>query len=554
MSVRCAALVLLVALPLPAQERKPARPLDFDTPHWIVSSPLPLVPAKDFQAMLEGYYSLWQRKLGDGAARKLKLRLYYSRDEFNALPGRTGGYAAKDDGLHLLVDQAYSQSVAAGGARLYALAAYPGLEKRTDLPPWILAGPTAYLSAGLWREGHVEMDSIKNPQTVQSVLSLQAAMKSGDWGTFEKGFKAEGGDYDKRRRVVELQAWAVFYYLFNAPAEDGGKSPQGAAVAAMLVALNEGKKIDEALLPILKPLPNPTFAALERAVKDYFGKIKIEVKDREDGDWHIGETSHYTIYVQKGSTNSRTKQTDKQILDELKWKMELLFEKYSLAFRFQGMLSRKAVLRLHRNRSAYFTGGGPPGSAAYYSPATKELVGYEDSDETGMYWNTLCHEGCHQFFDLAFPGFYESKEIPMWFSEGLADCFGACEIRGRELYVFTLGGTATWRVEAVKMFAQAGQVSSIKDLLEMTQAPFMQRAQVHYPQSWSFVHFLWSYPNLDSRGQYYEIVVRLIDGFKVGKPRAEVYKEAFQVKGRPVDLDQLEREWKAYVKTLKIRK
>jgi hypothetical protein len=556
MSVRCIALLLLLCIPLPAQDKKPTpKPLELETAHWTVSSSIPALPSKDFEPMIEGYYKLWQRKLGDGAASKLKLKLYFNRDEFNALPGRTGGWLVKGDTLHLLADPGAPQGVAVGGARAYVLAAYPGLEKRTDLPAWVVAGLAAYLGTAQWRDAQVEIDSLKHPLANQSLLSLQNVMKSTDWGTFEKGFKAEGKDYETRRRVIELQAWAVFYYLFNAPAEDGGKSQNGSTVAAMLSALNDGKKLDEALQPVLKTVPGASLAGLERAVKEYFGKIKIEVKDREEGDWHVGETAHYTIYIQKGATNAKTKQTDKQILDELQWKMELLFEKYSLAFRFQGMLSRKAVLKLHRNRNAYFSAGGPPGSAAYYSPSTKELVGYEDSDETGMYWNTLCHEGCHQFFDLAFPGFYESKEIPMWFSEGLADCFGACEIRGRDLYVFTLGGTATWRVEAIKQFAQGGAVSPIKDLLEMNQAPFMQRAQIHYPQSWSFVHFLWNYPSLDAgKGQYHEVVIRLIDGFKVGKPRAEVYKEAFQVKGKPVDIDQLEREWKVYVKTLKIRK
>ena len=48
--------------------------------------------------------------------------------------------------------------------------------------------------------------------------------------------------------------------------------------------------------------------------------------------------------------------------------------------------------------------------------------------------------------------------------------------------------------------------------------------------------------------------MRLIDGFKNGKPRDDVYKEAFQIKGKPLNLDELEREWKGYVKTLKIRK
>ena len=89
----------------------------------------------------------------------------------------------------------------------------------------------------------------------------------------------------------------------------------------------------------------------------------------------------------------------------------------------------------------------------------------------------------------------------------------------------------------------------------MDQQPFMINAQMMYPQSWSFVHFLWNFPSLDAgKGQYFEIVVRLIDGFKVGKPRDEVYKNAFQLKGKPVSYDDLEREWKAYVKTLKIRK
>ena len=560
MSVRAAALLFLLPLlltPAEGQDKKiPARkPAELETEHWQIHASG--LPGKNFDEMLERYYQLWQRKAGPdkGLSRKLKLKLYFDREEFNSQPGRSGGYLLKDDGLHVLVDNATVTSVAAGGPRAYLAAAYPGLGKRTDLPPWILAGLGSYLATAVWKEGQVEIDSLKHPQSNQSLLSIQNLMKSGDWWALEKSFKADGRDYETHRRVVDLQAWAVFYYLFNAPGEDGGKSPSGASVPAMLAALGDGQKVDDALAPVLKSAPGNTVAGLEKAVKEYFGKIKVEVKDREEGDWLIGDTAHYTINVQKGSLNKRTKQTDKQILEELKWKMELLFEKYSLAFRFQGMLSRKAVLKLHKSKQAYVSAGGPPSSAAYYSPGTKELVGYEDSDETGMYFNTLCHEGCHQFFDLAFPGFFESKEIPMWFSEGLADCFGASEIRGRQLYIFTLGGTATWRVEPVKQFSQMNRLPSIKELLDLNQQPFMMGAQLHYPQSWSFVHFLWNYPTLDDgKGQYHEILIRLIDGFKVGKPRAEVYKEAFTIKGKPVDIDQLEREWKGYVKTLKVRK
>jgi hypothetical protein len=564
------AILLVLSLALAAQDKKPPSkkapgPLDLETEHWKVTATIPAVPGKDFEEMLEAYYALWEKKAGGAtaskgsgttaAAGKLKLKLYYDREEFNSQPGRQGGYLLKEDELHVLADNKYAYSIGAGGARLYLQSLYPGIERRKDVPPWVLSGLATYLACASWKDGQIDIDSLKLPQHNQSLLSLQNMMKSSDWGTFEKGFKADGRDYEIRRRVIDLQAWALFYFLFNAPGEDGGKSANGALVPPMMLALGEGKKMDEVMAPLFKLTPANNIAGLEKAVKDYFQKIKIEVKDREEGDWIIGDTAHYTIHVQKGSLNKKTKQNEKQILEELKWKMELLFEKYSLAFRFQGLLSQKAVLKLHKSKISYIGAGGPPSSAAYYSPGTKELVGYEDSEETGMYFHTLCHEGCHQFFDLAFPGFYESDSIPMWFSEGLADCFGASEIRGKDLFVFTLGGTASWRVDAIKQFTQQGQVPSLKELLGMGQRPFMAGAQIHYPQSWSFVHFLWNYPSLDSgKGQYSEIVIKLIDGFKVGKPRDEVYRDAFQVKGKPVAIEDLEKEWKAYVKTLKVRK
>ena len=50
------------------------------------------------------------------------------------------------------------------------------------------------------------------------------------------------------------------------------------------------------------------------------------------------------------------------------------------------------------------------------------------------------------------------------------------------------------------------------------------------------------------------MLIKLINGFKRGKPRKEVYKDAFQLKGKPIDLDILEKQWKAYVKKLRVMK
>jgi hypothetical protein len=558
-----AALLILVP-PAAARQDKPVpkkRPLlpakeSLDTPNWGVTSSLGAIPSEDFRDMLEGFHAAWKGKAGNAeGVRKLQLNLHYDRETFTALPNRAGGYALSGGEIHVLADPNIPSSIAMGGAQHYLACAYPKLLERKDLPAWLLGGLTLYLGCGRWADGKVAFDQLELPLNNQAILSFQALPKSSDWVAFEKSFLMSGRDYEIRRRVIDLQGWAVFYYAFNGPGADGGQGKHGALVPALLADLNAGKKADETLLNFAKAVAGSGYSALEKAVKDYFAKLKVEVKDRTESDWIIGETGHYQIQVQKGAFNRKTKQTDQMILQDLKWKMELLFDKYALAFRYQGLMPMKAKLKLYKNRTAYIGAGAPPGSAAYYSPSTKELVGYEDSEETGIVFNILCHEGCHQFFDLAFPGFYESDSIPMWFSEGLADCFGASEIRGRDLFVFTLGGVAAWRVEPVQQFVQQNRHTPIKELLGMDRQPFMINADLHYPQSWSFVHFLWNFPGLDAgKGQYSEIVIRLIDGFKSGKSRDEVYKDAFQIKGKPVSIEDLEREWKAYVKKLKVRK
>src|SRR5205085_12072254 len=121
-----------------------------------------------------------------------------------------------------------------------------------DVPAWLLSGISTYHACASWKEGQIEIDSLKLPQHNQSLLSLQNLMTGGEWGTFDKGFKADGRDYEIRRRIIDLQAWALFYWLFNAPGEDGGKSANGGLVPPLLTTLNEGRKMEEALAPLLK--------------------------------------------------------------------------------------------------------------------------------------------------------------------------------------------------------------------------------------------------------------------------------------------------------------
>ena len=171
-----------------------------------------------------------------------------------------------------------------------------------------------------------------------------------------------------------------------------------------------------------------------------------------------------------------------------------------------------------------------------------------------MIFQTLAHEGCHQFFDLAFPGAYSDDKVPTWFSEGLAECFACSEVRGRDLYVFMLGGSAPFHLAALKE-VEKGQATPLKTLLELDHGAFMEKPELHYAQSWSFVHFLWNAPTPDQgKGKYHEVVIRLIEGFKTGKSREDVYKNAFQLQGKPLNLETLEAEWIAYTDRLKPRR
>ena len=246
---------------------------------------------------------------------------------------------------------------------------------------------------------------------------------------------------------------------------------------------------------------------------------------------------------------------DKAILSELKDRMDLMYSRYAKAYKFDEMLPKRPRIFYYADEGSYVAAGGPRGSAAYYLPSAQKLVAFEYAEGKSSTFQTMCHEGCHQFFDLAFPGFYQKESNPTWFSEGLAECFGANEIKGGNLVIFTLSGPAADWTPVIQDAVTSGQTTPFKALFAMSHEEFMEKSQLHYAQSWSICHFLWCAPSPfgAESGTYRDVVLKLIDGFKQGKEREAVYKEAFSRGGKPLDLDVLEKEWKEYVKKLKTK-
>lgn len=260
-------------------------------------------------------------------------------------------------------------------------------------------------------------------------------------------------------------------------------------------------------------------------------------------DWSKKETEHYVIRGESGD----------RIVEEYAVAMELLFREYAKAFQFTGKLDKKAEVHLYKNRDSYVRGGGSRASVAYYDPEKKKLVAYENRELLQF----LAHEATHQFFDLAFPTFFKNEDVPFWFSEGIAECFCNCEVRGGKIVINVLQNCENaWRnVEAVQASLKDGTFVGLKEMLAMNSQTFREKADAMYPISWSFCHFLWNYPGQnDGKGKYREVILRLVEAFKAGKSRDDAYKEAFVVSKKPLNLDALDAEWRAYVKTLKAKR
>jgi len=266
-------------------------------------------------------------------------------------------------------------------------------------------------------------------------------------------------------------------------------------------------------------------------------------EDRLGEGWAKAETEHYFIHGESG----------KKIVDEYRVNIELLFREYAKAFQFKGKLEKKAKVFIHKSRESYVRAGAPGSSVAYYDSEAKRLVSYEDRELLQF----MAHEATHQFFDLAFPSFYSNPDLPMWFSEGIAECFCNCEIRGGAIYINVLVNCENaWRnVEACKDALQTKEIIAIREMLQMSEETFGKRSDLMYPLSWSFCHFLWNYPGTsEGKGKYREAIIRLVEAFKEGKKRDEAYTYGFVVAKKELNLDQLDAEWRQYLKGLKAKR
>jgi hypothetical protein len=235
--------------------------------------------------------------------------------------------------------------------------------------------------------------------------------------------------------------------------------------------------------------------------------------------------------------------------------LELMYAEYSGMFKAEKdeKLVSRVFLFEKRNDFLAFSkrmGSSGEGAAGYYSPRLRILVvdASMGAEKRGVLFDegmdTLLHEGFHQFLH-----FY-LEEIPYWFNEGIAEYYGPSEVvpGQRKLKVGLVpkqrGPDGFTRYQVIQLCLKPNgpmPLTPLKELVRLDARRVMEKADVHYPQAWAFIHYL---ANGHPKGK--KMLVEYFKALRAGKDEAGALEAAFA----GVDWARLEADWREYVKRM----
>ncbi len=202
---------------------------------------------------------------------------------------------------------------------------------------------------------------------------------------------------------------------------------------------------------------------------------------------------------------------------------------------FSGAIRERFPFYLHATLDGYHAAGGLPGTAGYFDRLNKTLnaVAYaDDFDET---WNTVQHEGFHQFAHALI-----SSDLPVWLNEGLAEYFGEAIFTGDG---FVSGVVNPNRLRIVQALIRSNNIVPMDTMLQLTLPQWNQIVQadpavaaINYNQSWAMVHFM---VHADD-GKYRKAFASYIMAMSRGATHAVAWKNNFGT------TEGLEKAWREY--------
>ncbi len=168
-------------------------------------------------------------------------------------------------------------------------------------------------------------------------------------------------------------------------------------------------------------------------------------------------------------------------------------------------------------------------AAGCYMPMLQQLLIWNLPDRAAM-MRTVRHEGFHQYLDRIM------VDPPSWLNEGLAEYY---EITRREGGRWNFGKIHKSHLR--ELTEPDARLVPLDRFLYQGAKEFYADPDLHYSQSWAFVHFLRHGPR--KYRQYFE---RVFDGLQGELSAREVLDSVFG----DVDLDRLQNEFEAYVNEL----
>lgn len=222
---------------------------------------------------------------------------------------------------------------------------------------------------------------------------------------------------------------------------------------------------------------------------------------------------------------------------ELRPFLDALYAHFTVTFRerfgLEGKGANMKTVNVYAGYATYFAQTQRPRSNPGYIVGGAELhVLYEDADLGGFY-QTMFHEGAHQFVAGLLPG----ATLPHWMNEALATHFEAFTWSRATQTIRELAAPPD-RLELAKhQLARVAEADPEQLFMRLGQAEYNG---FHYALGWSYLHFL-LHVDAGRLGARFSALLKALNG-SGAKPFEVVFRSIYKE-----DLAALASRWKPYV-------
>ena len=213
-------------------------------------------------------------------------------------------------------------------------------------------------------------------------------------------------------------------------------------------------------------------------------KEQLELAEQEaartEGWRAIGTPSKRFVIL----TNAENQKFVKEVIKRLEVSRDIYEDDFPPPKDFNAV----SIVRICQSRAEFqkFSGAGP-GVAGYFSPATVELVLYDNVDTNrNSTYAVVSHEAFHQYCHFLF----DQSEAHRWFDEGHGDYYGGMEISGRRGFITPKMPAGLNRLDIIRDMVKNGTTFDLEKHLNASHGEWQSGGVRSYSQSWSIIYYL----------------------------------------------------------------